>query len=647
MVTLRILAEKEQLAACVHETLRFSTASIGDNLPTFFNAIADDDSSDIENIFKRTMPWLGDEICIKDPQTQNVVLPGLSLMQWMNMQQNPVLANSTMQPDYLRSMTGPVLQNLTATDLSRQLGMQAHILQQNNLQFSSPRSSQQSQQVEQLPKLPDTLNQLGSVNRLQQQMDGINQQQRQHFVNQALPQNQTQTQLSEPQILSQNFVQQQQQPPLIQNQQPQANIFPNQQPLLQQQQPQSNLGLNQQQNRTPVQLSHQANQQLQLSEHQIKLQLLQKLQQQQQSVLSQSALQQPQLNQLQEQQRFLMGTQQQLSNPNLLSQQHVIQPQMAKNSQDDIRSSQPMQPQPQQKVQKQSVVLPELPGSVLPPPPATNLFSTPSSCLLPNGAQSGITDDIPSCSTSPSTNNCPVLPQSILNRTQRGTFIMEDVSRSAATVLSPGTLEAMTTSPNLSKDLQKPDIHMKPSMPIPKTQGLGVAPQTYLSAPQMDCLDTSSSGTSVCISQTDGPLQQNFPLSAFNPQAMFRDTAQDGEGPVDLRNNVLFGVNIEGPLGIPLTPDPSVAKSMGSGRDFQNHLSTENVLTNYGSSKEVQQELSSSIVSQSFGATDMAFNPGVQIDSNISDGSFLNGGPWAHPPQLQRMRTFTKVRCFS
>lgn len=617
--------------------------------PPFFRSkrprqpgMPDDDSSDMENLFKRAMPWLGDEICIKDPQSQNVVLPGLSLMQWMNMQQNPVLANSTMQPDYLRPMTGPVLQNLAATDMSRQLGMQAHILQQNNLQFSSPRSSQQSQQVEQLPKLPDTLNQLGSVNRLQQQMDGINQQQRQHLVNQALPQNQTQTQLLEPQILAQNFVQQQQQPPLIQNHQPQANLFPNQLP---QQQPQSNIALNQQQNRTPVQLSHRANQQLQLSEHQIKLQLLQKLHQQQQSVLSQSALQQPQLTQLQEQQRLLMGAQQQLSNPNLLSQQHVIPSQMAKNTQADIRSSQPMQHQPQQKLQKQSLMLPELPGSVLPPPPPTNLLSTPSSCLLPNGAQSGITDDIPSCSTSPSTNNCPIIPQSILNRTHRGTFIMDDISQAAATVLSPGTLEAMTTGPNLAKDLQKSDIHMKPSMPISKTQGQGTAPQTYLSTPQMDCLDTSSSGTSVCISQTDGQLQQNFPLSAFNPQAMFRDTAQDGDGPADPRNNVLFGVNIEGPLGIPLTPDPSVAKSMGSGRDLQNHLSSENVITNYGSSKDVQQELSSSIVSQSFGAPGMAFNPGVPIDSNINDGSFLNGGSWPPPPQpqFQRMRTFTKV----
>lgn len=220
---------------------------------------------------------------------------------------------------------------------------------------------------------------------------------------------------------------------------------------------------------------------------------------------------------------------------------------------------------------------------------------------------------------------------------------MEDMSQSAATVLSPGTLEAMTNIPNLGRDMQKSDSQVKPSIPICKTYGQGAAPQTYISnAQQMDCLDTSSSGTSVCLSQMDGPLQQNFPLSTFNPSAMFRETTQD-EVSVDPRNNVLFGVNIEGPLGIPLTPDPLLAKSMGSGKDFQDHLSSGNVLTNYSSSKEVQQELSSSVVTQSFGVPDMAFNPGVSIDSTINDDGFLNGGSWAPPPQFQRLRTFTKV----
>ncbi|KAK7848425.1 auxin response factor 19 [Quercus suber] len=45
-----------------------------------------DDESDIENAFKRAMPWLGDEFGVKDAPSS--IFPGLSLVQWMSMQQN-------------------------------------------------------------------------------------------------------------------------------------------------------------------------------------------------------------------------------------------------------------------------------------------------------------------------------------------------------------------------------------------------------------------------------------------------------------------------------------------------------------------------------------------------------------------------------
>ncbi|XP_077238583.1 auxin response factor 19-like isoform X2 [Tasmannia lanceolata] len=576
---------------------------------------------------ERTIPWLGEEIGINDPQSQNGVIPGLSLVQWMNMQQNPRLTNSTMQPDYMRSLTGPVLQNIPSTDLSRQLGLQAQILQQNNLQFNAPGPPQQTQHPDQHPKLPVTLNQLGSVNRPQQQpLDEINQRQGHHLVSQTLSQNQSKNQLIHPQVLVQT-----------QNHQHQANLPQNQQ----------NIGLNQQQNQMPAQLSHQVNHKLQLSEQQIQLQLLQKLQQQQHTLLSPPGPHQ--LAPLHEQQRQLLEVSQQLLNPNSLSQQHVIPQQMAKNTQMSSRLCQPMQHQPQQRLQQQSAILPELSGLVGPPPPSTNMLSSPPNCLeAAPGSQSGLTDDMPSCSTSLSTNNCPVLPQSILNRSHRGMVLAEDISQmpqSPSTILSPGTLEAMTVTPNVSKESQKTDVRGKPSITISKTHSQGGAQQVYLSTPQMEYLDTSSSGTSVCLSQIDGPLHQSLPLSSFNPSAMlFRDSVQDVEVQGDPRNNVLFGVSIDGPLGVPLTPDPLLAKSIGSDKDFQNHLSLGDMLTNYSHSKEVQQELSSSIVSQSFGVPDMTFNPGISIDSTINDDSFLNGGSWAPPPpQFQRMRTFTKV----
>ncbi|KAJ6435953.1 hypothetical protein OIU84_001059 [Salix udensis] len=117
--------------------------------PPFFRSkrprqpgMPDDDSSDLDSLFKRTMPWLGDDICMKDPQ----VLPGLSLAQRMNMQQNPSLANS-MQPNYMQSLSGSVLQNLPGGDLSRQLGLSSpQMPQPNNLQFNAQRLPQQAQQ---------------------------------------------------------------------------------------------------------------------------------------------------------------------------------------------------------------------------------------------------------------------------------------------------------------------------------------------------------------------------------------------------------------------------------------------------------------------------------------------------------------------
>ena len=125
---------------------------------------------------------------------------------------------------------------------------------------------------------------------------------------------------------------------------------------------------------------------------------------------------------------------------------------------------------------------------------------------------------------------------------------------------------------------------------------------------------------------------------------MFRDTSQDREAQADPRNNVQFGTNIDSQLGIPMLPDPILTKGMvGSGKEFSNNLSSGGLLANYENPKDAQQDLSSSIVSQSFGVPDMAFN---SIDSAINDSSFLNRGPWAPAPQFQRMRTYTKVCCF-
>ncbi|KAJ8459279.1 hypothetical protein OPV22_032205 [Ensete ventricosum] len=505
--------------------------------PPFFGkrprqpGMPDDESSEMENLFKRAMPWLGEEICIKDSQTQSTIMPGLSLVQWMNMQQNPSLGNQTLQTEYLRSLAGPVMQNLGPPDLSRQLGMQAQMLQQHNVQFNASRLPQQGQQVDELAK--------------------------------------------------------------------------------------------------------------------IQLQLLQKLQQeqQQQQLFSQPRVQQPQIHQIQEFQRTIPDVQQQLANSNSLVQQPVIPQQCAKTTSQAVRLLQILQNQSQQKPQQQQISSSDLPEAVLSTAPATNLISASGSSLLAaGGTQSGVTDDIPSCSTSPSANNGSILPHSILNRNGHHILIStEKTSQSVITMLNPSSFEAAAVNPNISKELPKVVHNVKPSIPIPKVQNQGiVAPQTYLSnTAQMDYLDTTSSATSVCLSQTDGSLNQSLPLPSFNQPSMLRYAPPESDIPgTDPRNNVLFGVNIDGSMGIPLTADALLVNNIDSGK-FQNHIPGD-VVANYNTSKDAQQELSSSMVSQSFGVPDVAFN---SMDSTINENGLLNRNSWAPapPPSLQRMRTYTKV----
>ncbi|KAJ6407970.1 hypothetical protein OIU84_011305 [Salix udensis] len=200
--------------------------------PPFFRSkrprqpgMPDDDSSDLDSLLKRTMPWLGDDICMKDPQAP----PGLSLVQWMNMQQNPSLAHS-MQPNYMQSLSGSVLQNLPGADLSRQLGMSSpQMPQPNNVQLNAQRLPQQAQQLDQLPKLQSSLIPLGSIIQPHQQMGDITQQSRQNLMAQTLPSSQVQAQLLQPQTLAQtnNILQQQ---PSIQSHQllrkPSSNLAP-------------------------------------------------------------------------------------------------------------------------------------------------------------------------------------------------------------------------------------------------------------------------------------------------------------------------------------------------------------------------------------------------------------------------------------
>ncbi|KAI3775250.1 hypothetical protein L1987_49821 [Smallanthus sonchifolius] len=547
-----------------------------------------DESADLDNMFNRTMPWLGEDLSLKDP--------GLSLVQWMNMPQNPSLANQ-IQSGYLNPLTGSVLQNYGGPQM----------LTQNNLQFNSLNSQRSTSQLEQLQKLPQpaTTNPLSIMMQTQQLTDLTQQTIRQNLVNQTLNPNQVQSQ-----IQSQNILQLQQQ----------------------QQQQQQMMSISRSQNQQKIQLpsqfpDQQFSQKLQMPESQI--QLLQKLQQQQ-SLLAQQG-QHPQ------DQSFTrpISTNQITETPSQPPVTSLPQHISRKNNEPSFRFSHLSQ---QPKLQQ------ELPGQMTGPTlMATNQLSTNGSSLL-TGTGS---DDVPSCSTSPSTNNCPNMGPSMINGRsyQRTTMGGEVAIQASAHLINTSGLETISANGNFGKELQqKPEV--KPSVNVSKIQNQGfLAPQTYLQqnlgGPQMDYLDSSSSATSVCISQNDVHLQHhNSNHLSFDSQPLpFRDTIQDGEVQNDPRTDIPFGVNMSS-----MIPDPLITKGMmGSDKDFQNNLSSAGgLISSYENPvKDTQPELSSSMISQSFGVPDMTFN---SIDSTINDEALLNNGVWAPPPQsFQRMRTYTKV----
>ncbi|XP_028759385.1 auxin response factor 19 [Neltuma alba] len=636
--------------------------------PPFFRSkrprepgMADEDPSDFDNLFKRTMPWLGDDACMKDPQA----LSGLSLVQWMNMQQNPALSSS-LQPSYMQSFSGSVLQNLPGADIARQLGFcSPQISQSSNVTFNPQRLLQTPQHVDHLQKITSASSPLGTVVQPPQQLGDITQQSRQNVGNQALPQSQIQSQLLHAQnIVQPNNVLQQQQPS-IQNHQLHRNLSQN---LSQPQQQQTVMGQNQQQNLIQSSMPDHVSQQLQVSDNQIQLQLLQKLQQQQQTLLAQQSVvpQSTQLSQIQDQQRQLLDpthgfsraltSTQVLEIPpilqNSLPDSNSIPHQMTKNNgqTNNVQFSHPTQ---QAKLQQQQPgTLSDMSGHVgLPPAPTANKLSAAGSSILTGAAgagQSVITDDIPSCSTSPSTNNCANTIPHMNSRIHRNTTIGDDMAQSAATILSPGAFETMSSNASLMKDFQLKS-EVKPSLNISKSQNQGsLSAHVYLNggAAQTDYLDTSSSTTSVSLSRNDTYMHQNNNSLSYNPQSMlFRDNNQDGEIQLDARSNVPFGNNIDSQLGVPLNPDSLLTKgTIGLGKDLSNNFSSGGMLGNYEDNRDAQQELSSSIVSQAFGVPDMTFN---SIDPTINDSNYVNRGTWAPPPpppsQFQRMRTYTKV----
>ncbi|KAF8685988.1 hypothetical protein HU200_043916 [Digitaria exilis] len=594
--------------------------------------LTDDESSEMENLFKRAMPWLGEEICIKDAQTHNTTMPGLSLVQWMNMnrQQSSALANTGIQSDYLRSLSNPAMQNLGATELARQLYVQNHLLQQNNAQLNASKLPQQMQPINELPKGVLLFNQLDAITNQEQKQEAGNQQRQQQPANQAIPLSQAQASLVQAQVIIQNQMQQQQQqqqPSPIKNQQGTSD----QQLLLSQQQQDQNLQLQQQQqlllqqlqrqqqqnqqlSNLPGQLVSLAGQQSQLSDQELQLQLLQKLQQQ--------------LPLMQEQQKLLLDMQQ-LSSSRSLAQQRIMPQQDSKVSPEASSAPPPMKQEQQQKLSQKQVAPADVSDVAFPSITSNNVFSKDGSPLMvPGAAQSVLTEEIPSCSTSPSTANGNHLAHPTIGRNEH-----------SALMSIPASVEAVTAAPMMARELLKLNHNVKEIVITSKSPTRGTGPDNLLNiVPSTDNLETASSATSLWPTQTDGLLNQGFSTSNFNQQQMFKDALPDVEIQDVDPTNTFFGVSNDGPLGFPMETEGLLVSALNPVK-CQTHLSTD-VENNYRIQKDAQQEISTSMVSQSFGQSDIAFN---SIDSAINDGALLNRNSWPPAPPPQRMRTFTKV----
>ncbi|KAK4783188.1 hypothetical protein SAY86_007562 [Trapa natans] len=602
-----------------------------------------EEDSDMENAFKRAMPWLGDEFGIKDAASS--IFPSLSLVQWMSMQQN-----SQLQPAQA-GMVQPIVSSLgllrgtnTGLDDASKL-----------LSFQSPVIHQQSNNTSlQLNKtnLPN-MNPLPQSNMAWSQQHLFQQQQQQQLLQQQLLQQQHQPQPGQQPSKSnqqlQEQLQQQPQPPpqqkmlqpLVHNgaviSNPVTNQTVPQQPALYsqlQQQPllannsliQSHQSIHgndkslvhispsfSQEQKFPVHMEQQSNllqrppPQEQLQQHHSPQIIQQKSwSQQAQQQLTSQLPQLAQSNTLSEQQLQLQILQK-------LQQQQQQQQQLLSNI-SPIQQPQLSQSLPQSQ-QLQQLHLPQqhqqLNCSIL---SASTLLQPSQKPLITVKPLSGLTEnDAPSCSTSPSTNNGSVPPSNFFNKTQQTT---------PALLMRDPVVQQVNNNLMIHEDHHhkvKPEAQIRDEMPHPKPQD-NLKYKTAITDP----LEVSSSATSYCLDAST--IQQNFSLPTFGLDSDIQSNPRNSSSPFMVNN-------IDS-----LAPDTLLSRGFDSQKDLQNFLA------NYGGNpRDIETELSTAALSsQSFGVPNIPFKTGCSNDVAINDAGVLNGGIWAN--QTQRMRTYTKVQ---
>jgi auxin response factor len=550
------------------------------------------------------MPWLGDDFALKD--VQNALFPGLNLVQWMAMQQNPQMltaAAPAVQSQYLTSNALGMQDGMgTANeDPTKRLSMQAQNIGLPNIQVGSKADHSASTSLAQHQQQPHFVLQQQQVQPLQQNSAILQQQQAQ--------------------LLQQNAIHLQQQQEQLQRQhsQPQqqlkavACLQPMDQHKLNEQQPSSGQVVSQAQLLSQIlQPSSSQLQQLGLPKSPTSCPGLPGLTtvsslpqpplthslQVQPTVEFQQALlqgQQPQLQQSSQselQLQLLQKIQQQnlLSQLNPQQQPQLIQ-QLSQKSQEILQ---------QQVLQHQfgtADALGQLKHSQQ--TPLNHITGSLTAQQLVRSHSALAESEEPSSSTAPSGSR--ISPIISLSRAHQG-------SRN---------LPEMPATPQIDHLLQeiqsKSDNRIKTDM-----QGSKKTIHVPNRHPTSDQLDASSA-TSFCLDES--------PREGFS----FPPFCLDSNVQVDPSDNFLIAENVD-----TIMPDALFSKGMSSGKGISNLPSAQR------GPRDVENELSSAAFSsQSFGVPDMSFKPGCSSDVAVTDGGMPSQGLWGN--QTQRMRTFTKV----
>ncbi|KAJ0981092.1 hypothetical protein J5N97_009347 [Dioscorea zingiberensis] len=595
--------------------------------PKFFKPPGMPDESDVENAFRRTMPWLGDDYGKDAPSP---FFPGLSLVQWMAMQQNPQLMASAGQSVHFPSVAAS--QNTSTDDPSRLLNFQSNALPPQNLQFPS-KIAQQPQQMEQQPCLAWPQQHQQQPPPQQQQFSTVQppeQPQKQQFLQQQqrnpnYPQEQHQQQQNS--IVLQN----QSQPPQhqkLQGQLPQHQFQDhqlrpavNQQSIEQAQKHQSlsshflpqNQVLNQVLQAPPFQVQQQGipkpATQLQPGNCLSNVSSLQPsslpgISQVQQPVEDQLALLKQQQQQLQQAQQQQCQSQFQVQLLQKLQQQQVfsqLNPQLQSQLLTQL-TQQSQQSQQQQNLQQQLSGTQISQQKQLQQIPINHTMGHLKSEQLIRAHSTLSENEGPSCSTSPSA-NFHATQSSLLNRHRQGPSIFNE-----------GT--GIRHLDNQLQEMQsRSDGQVKHELHCIKESDQ--LQHQHAASYQLD----TSSASSFCLDAA--AAQEGFSLPSL---------CMDSDVPEDHRNNFLIGATSDG-----LVMNTLPTRGLDSGKDI------ENLLPGYGNPKEIETEVSTAAISsQSFGIPDMSFRPGCSSDPAANESRMYNRGIWANQPQ--RMRTYTKVQ---